>query len=368
MTQPLPPHGAPQITQISSAARDRPLWSVMIPTFNSFQYLQKALESVLLQDMGPEMMQIEVVDNHSTEDDPKAIVDQIGKGRVSFYRQSANLGAIANWNSCIQRSRGRIVHILHGDDEVLPGFYVSLSSLFEEYPEIGGAFCRHVYVDATGSQILVPEAEQPDSGILDNGFERIVRKQIIQCAAIAIRREAYEKLGGFTNALEFTSDWEMWIRLAAHYSVGYDPSPLAYYRVRSDSETPRIIRTGKNLADMRKCLSIAESYSTDTYSHEPISAALEHYTVWGYHTARRLLMQKDLEGAKSQWQEALKSTQSLKAYVWAALVFLDIFVVRLLGFDFTIGQKRRLPSDCFFGLRDRVSRIIHLIIPNKPSQ
>ena len=40
----------------------RPLWSVMIPTFNSAKYLRETLGSVLAQDPGPERMQIEVVD------------------------------------------------------------------------------------------------------------------------------------------------------------------------------------------------------------------------------------------------------------------------------------------------------------------
>ena len=52
----------------------RPLWSVMIPTFNCAKYLRQTLESVLVQDPGTEQMQIEVVDDCSTKDDPEAVV------------------------------------------------------------------------------------------------------------------------------------------------------------------------------------------------------------------------------------------------------------------------------------------------------
>jgi glycosyltransferase involved in cell wall biosynthesis len=41
----------------------RPLWSVMIPTYNCADYLRETLASVLAQDPGPEEMQIEVVDD-----------------------------------------------------------------------------------------------------------------------------------------------------------------------------------------------------------------------------------------------------------------------------------------------------------------
>ena len=38
----------------------RPLWSVMIPTFHCARFLRQTLESVLSQDPGPDVMQIEV--------------------------------------------------------------------------------------------------------------------------------------------------------------------------------------------------------------------------------------------------------------------------------------------------------------------
>ena len=60
----------------------RPLWSVMIPTYNCYAYIKEAIESVLIQYPGPELMQIEVVDDYSTDGDVKALVEELGKGRV----------------------------------------------------------------------------------------------------------------------------------------------------------------------------------------------------------------------------------------------------------------------------------------------
>jgi glycosyltransferase involved in cell wall biosynthesis len=82
-----------------SAGIARPLWSVMIPTYNCAHFLRRTLESVLDQDPGPDFMQIEVVDDCSTADDPRTVVDQIGCGRVGFYRKPQNEGAIKNVNT-----------------------------------------------------------------------------------------------------------------------------------------------------------------------------------------------------------------------------------------------------------------------------
>ena len=56
---------------------DRPLWSVVIPTYNCAHYLKETLQSVLAQDPGEAIMEIIVVDDHSTKDDPEAVVKAI---------------------------------------------------------------------------------------------------------------------------------------------------------------------------------------------------------------------------------------------------------------------------------------------------
>ncbi|MBC7850231.1 MAG: glycosyltransferase, partial [Chitinophagaceae bacterium] len=54
----------------------------MITTYNCFPFLGEAIASVLQQDPGADVMEIEVVDDGSTDGDVKAQVEKIGKGRV----------------------------------------------------------------------------------------------------------------------------------------------------------------------------------------------------------------------------------------------------------------------------------------------
>jgi glycosyltransferase involved in cell wall biosynthesis len=63
---------------------DTPIWSVMIPVYNGVRQLAQALDSVVAQGFDEREMQIEVVDDCSTHDDPESVVKAIYGGRVSF--------------------------------------------------------------------------------------------------------------------------------------------------------------------------------------------------------------------------------------------------------------------------------------------
>ena len=144
----------------------RPLWSVMIPTYNCSHLLSQALESVLAQDPGEHLMQIEVVDDASTDADVKNLVERIGGGRVTYFQQARNVGSLKNFETCLNRSKGELVHLLHADDKVRMGYYEKIGSLFQSYPGIGAAFCRYDTIDESGKVLWTHYKEIPEPGIL----------------------------------------------------------------------------------------------------------------------------------------------------------------------------------------------------------
>ncbi|MBD2432469.1 MULTISPECIES: glycosyltransferase [Fischerella] len=288
----------------------RPFWSVMIPTYNCANYLIETLKSVLAQDPGPDQMQIEVVDDYSTKDDPEAIVREIGKGRVSFFRQPQNMGPIPNFNTCIQRAKGHWVHILHGDDMVLPGFYSRLRKSLEKEPTVGAAFCRHIFVDENGEWQWLSVLERETAGIIYNWIERLAISQRIETPSIVVRRSVYEKLGGFHLELFHTADWEMWKRIAVHYPVWFETQPLAYYRRHSASHTSTLIRSGANIANALRAIEISESYLPKAFATQLSNQARKNYAFVAISTARRMLAMSDMEAAIAQIWSGLNCSDS----------------------------------------------------------
>ncbi|BDA70282.1 hypothetical protein CAL7716_044480 [Calothrix sp. PCC 7716] len=293
----------------------RPLWSVVIPTYNCAEYLRETLASVLAQDPGPEVMQILVVDDHSTKDDPQAVVTELGQGRVEFYRQAENVGNTKNYATGLHLSRGKIIHLLHGDDCVLYGFYSNMQQAFEKAPEIGAAFCRHIFMDEQSHWLRLSTLEQLESGILNNWLERIATIQIIQTPSIVVRREVYEKLGGFDQRLRFTEDWEMWTRVAANYPVWYEVEPLALYRERPGSITKLCLNNGDNVRQIYKAIDIFKLYLPE----EIISKARKKNAIYLFKYTSLLLECGANKPAIIQMKALLKFYNS---YYFFAKVFL----------------------------------------------
>jgi glycosyltransferase involved in cell wall biosynthesis len=290
----------------------------MIPTFHCARYLGETLRSVLAQDPGPDAMQIEVVDDHSTQDDPESVVREFGRGRVGFFRQPANVGITRNFATCITRARGRLVHLLHGDDLVGDGFYASLQHGFDADPEIGAAFCRQVFIDGHGNRVDLSPLEQPHSGRLDNALERLATEQRIMTPSIVVRRDVYEALGAFDDRLRCSEDWEMWVRIAARYPVWYEKEPLALYRMHANSNTGRHVRTAEDMRYTRAAIDLFQAHLPPARAADIVRTARQSYALAAIRTARSLFGTRDLEGARAQLAEALHLSRSPR--VLAALL------------------------------------------------
>ncbi len=228
-----------------------PLWSVMIPTYNpQFDYLKKALRSVLAEDRGPDRMQIEIVDDCSPDDNVAASVKEIAGDRIEFSRTPGNLGLAGCWNTCIERSRGQWVHILHQDDLVLPGFYSRFEALIRTNPKLEAAFARHIRVDADGHEISRSPLALERAGEMTDFPSRIAVWQCLECASVVVKRSTYERVGGYRNDLPYALDWEMWARIAATGRWGYVPELGAAYRFHAKSETQRLQQVDKTIPDL----------------------------------------------------------------------------------------------------------------------
>lgn len=303
----------------------RPLWSVVIPTYNCAGYLRETLKSVLAQDPGPDVMQIAVVDNFSTNDDPQAVIAELGCGRVEFYRQPKNVGMMNNFQTCLELSRGQLIHLLHSDDCVCPGFYEKLGRAFNEHPEIGAAFCRSVYIDVHSRRQGFSHLELPESGILPSSWiERIAETCCISVPSLAVvRRQVYEKLGGFDSRCGLSADWEMWVRVFANYPMWFEAEPLAMWRTHSMSNNVVSAKSKTFIQENFKTVEIIfKSYLPHLPKSKSYNIAKQNCAFLALEAADSLLNKGDMLEAIAQIRSALKYSPSFKVIRSAGRIIL----------------------------------------------
>lgn len=278
----------------------------MIPTYKGNRHLRITLASVLAQAPRASEMQIEVIDDGSPGASAQQLVAETAGDRVAFFRKPTNEGLVANFNTCIERARGEFVHILHDDDAVLPGFYRTMEGVLMEDESLGAAFCRFIGIDSHDRWRYVSPLLFQTSRKLENPALQLARRNFVRTPAIVVRRAVYERIGGFDRRLSHTTDWEMWVRIAANSGVWYEDRPLALYREHAGSDTSNLARSGENLRQICKAIDIFCEYLPGDI--RPGCRALGH--AWGaligWHTSKAFLRQGDLQAALRVLMEAAR--------------------------------------------------------------
>lgn len=307
----------------------RPFWSVMIPAYNCSIFLPDAILSVLQQDPGAAIMQIEVVDDGSTDANVEELVNNIGKGRVSYYRQEKNVGSLRNFETCINRAKGYYIHLLHGDDRVKVGFYTHIEALFTKHPEAGAAFCAWNNIDEENNIIRRSKIELGKSGILKDWLYKLALHTRIQYVAIAVKREVYEKLGSFYG-VTYGEDWEMWARLSCSYQTAYTPEILAEYREHKNSISSESFLNGKNIQDIFKVITTISGFLPKKDQKKIKRLAQQNYIYWALDYTNILWIQnRNKQAVLNQSKEVLKFYWDLKVLLKITKLSLKIYLYSL---------------------------------------
>jgi glycosyltransferase involved in cell wall biosynthesis len=279
----------PEIASYRGPARPR--FSVMLPTYEPSEKLRMTLLSVLEQALTHESMQIAVVDDGSQRSDVRALVAAVDKkGRVEIHANGPRLGISGNWNRCIALARGHLVHLLHQDDRVLPGFYRRMEQAFSKAPQIGMAFCRSRLVDGEGKTLKTNAPLRWWRGVLPHCLRTFATRQRVQTPSAVVPRTTYEILGGYRDDLCQTLDWEMWVRIAARFPVWYDPKTLAVFRRHAGSESSRLLSQGEVWPDLVRAMHVNAQSFPDGQRESLVNSGAQWYAGSALREAQRQLL------------------------------------------------------------------------------
>jgi len=190
--------------------------SVVIPVYNGEAYVADAVESALAQTLPPREV---IVVNDGSTDRTQSILAAFGS-RIRVISQP-NRGLSAARNTGILAARGQWIGLLDADDTWRPHKLQRMSEFLGGTPSDVGVLFSAVLHWWEGSQRReVRRRKNPDCrGIWR---ELMARNAILGGGAgPVIRRECFRVVGLFDESLPSAEDWDMWIRIALCYRIGY---------------------------------------------------------------------------------------------------------------------------------------------------
>jgi glycosyltransferase involved in cell wall biosynthesis len=292
----------PRVPAVTGA--DRPRWSVVIPVHNCADYLAQALPEVVSQLANRGDAEIIVVDDASS-DNPTQVVDRLGRGRVQYRPNRGHLGAIGTFNRCLALATGELVHLLHGDDAVLPGFYTAMEQALAE-PTVVAAVCRVRDLDAHNTPLYMTRSYRKGTGVWTNALGAFAVSNRVRAPGIVVRRAAYERVGGYRTDLPHAADWDMWTRLAAQGPIMFVDEVLAVYRRHNTADSWPRIRTGANVRERVTAIGVVSAYVAPNRRVLTTRKALAYSVVFAVRTALSLVKAGEWSAAGRQAYEAVR--------------------------------------------------------------
>jgi len=203
-----------------------PMVSVLITSYNRERYIGEAIESVLNSTY--QNFELIIVDDASTDH-----TVEIAKGyeskddRITVHINGKNLTQFHNRNKAATYAKGKYLKYVDSDDSIYNWGLQYCVELMKKYPEAGmGIFKAQNKVE----EEFLDSEKAINKHFFENTFLNIGPSGII------LRRDAFEKAGGYDPNYGVPSDLYFNIKMASLFPVSILKKQFFFYREHNQQE------------------------------------------------------------------------------------------------------------------------------------
>lgn len=207
--------------------------SVVIPTYNRSGSIVKAVESVLNQTYS--VGEVIIADDCS-QDNTEEVLRQIRDDRIRYCRLPENRGAGGARNFGVERARFDWIAFQDSDDLWFEDKIEKQIAYWECHPDCGMVYCGYEIRLASGI-LHMPDIEKQDSPEARSkmGVESVLAGRILKpllvrntvgAPTILMRKAIFDEVGGFDETMRSLEDWDLAIKVAKEYEIGFVPEVL----------------------------------------------------------------------------------------------------------------------------------------------
>ena len=281
-----------------------PSLSVVMPTYDAADYIERSLNSILHQSFDD--FELILVDDGST-DGTIDLIEKRDDERIRLVERENKSGITSALNRGINESRGKYIARHDADDWSAPDRFDRQAAYLDAHSDVALLGTGAHLVDEDGKRIATRRVpEDPDVGDLIDHNEFIH-------GSVMMRRDPLVDLGGYDERFLTAEDYDLWLRLADQYSVANIDEPLYHFRQHDESIY------GSNLETLKLYHVLATRRVTDGFDEELYAAitaddpkkAIEMFTsderTW-FHTelTRESIRYGDLRSGRDHVREAIR--------------------------------------------------------------
>lgn len=217
--------------------------SIITITYNSAATVEDTIKSVVMQDY-PDIEYL-IIDGKSKDATLK--IAEKYKDKISNIISEKDKGLYDALNKGIKHAKGEVIGMLHSDDLYAhPQVIRHVVETFEKDPGIEGVYADLVFVNRSDTNKVMRTWE---SGQYKEGD--FLKGWMPPHPTFFVRRECYEKYGGFNTELKLSADYELMLRLIHKHQIklAYLNETIVKMRMGGVSNVSFFIKLKANIED-----------------------------------------------------------------------------------------------------------------------
>lgn len=217
-----------------------PLVSIIVPTYNRSHLVIETLESIRAQRYAN--IELIIVDDGSKDDTAAVVTAWADEHRDRFpslivHPFPANKGKSEAVNYGFDHCSGALIMVFDSDDVLLPDAIGRQVEHLRQHPEIDCLACGAYLLqgDERTTTLFHPLRSKGDcSDIVAAYGDIFLNGNPVVSSSVLMKRAVVKGTGHLLPQLRICHDWDYWIRVARHFTVGSMDTPVLYYRINSD--------------------------------------------------------------------------------------------------------------------------------------
>jgi glycosyltransferase involved in cell wall biosynthesis len=221
------PDNIAEATSTLTSGNNPPDISIIMPTWNRANFLDRAIQDVQKQTF--QSWELIIINDGSTDETKNIIEKHLQDPRI-HYVEHPHRGLSASRNAGLCLARGKYLAFHDDDDLWLPERLKIGYDWLQTHPQHAFVYSP-VFIQSRNKRTIYPES------IKRSDLVTLVDSCEIQVCSITLRNDLIQHIGFFNEKIEMCEDYDLWLRIASEYEFGCIPTILAEYHIHSGNMT-----------------------------------------------------------------------------------------------------------------------------------